>query len=73
MVDNKKKSKIQYAATEDLSDLDGEPSVKIIHERNDHQYVGSPGAATLDLIKKGSKQGVELEGSTDKEDDMRTI
>ena len=73
MVDNKKKRKIQYAATEALSDLDGEPSEKMIHERNDHRYVGSPGAATLDLIKKGSKQVVDLEDSKDEENDMSAI
>ena len=49
MVDNKKKSKRQYAAPEDLYDLDRNQSVKILHERDDHRYVGSPGAATLDL------------------------
>ena len=49
MVDNKKKRKIQYAAAEALYDLDGDKSVKTIHERNDNRYVGSPGAATLDL------------------------
>ena len=52
MVDNKKKSKSKYAAPEALYDLDREQSVETIHERNDHRYVGSPGAATLDLSKK---------------------
>ena len=52
MVDNKKKSKSQYTAAEALYDLDGNQSVKTIHERNDHRYIGSPGAATLDLNKK---------------------
>ena len=56
MVDNKKKSKIQYAAPEALYDLDGDQSVKRIHERNDHCYVGSSGAATLDLSKKARKK-----------------
>ena len=61
MVENKKKSKRQYAAPEALYDLDGEQHVKKIHERNDHRYVGSPGAATLDLSKKARKKVVRLE------------
>ena len=56
MVDNKKNSKRQYAAPEALYDLDGEQSVKTIHERNDHRYVGSPGVATLDLSKKQERK-----------------
>ena len=52
MVENKKKSKSQYAAPEALYDLEEEQYVKTIHKRNDHRYVGSPGAATLDLNKK---------------------
>ena len=55
MVDNKKKTKRKYAASEDLYNIDGEQYVKIIHERNDHCYVGSPGSATLDLSKKARK------------------
>ena len=55
MVDNKKNSKRQYAALEALYDLNGEQSVKTIHERNDHHYVVSPGAATLDMSKKERK------------------
>ena len=51
-MDNKKNRKIQYAATEALYNLDGGKLVRKIHERNDHRYVGSPGAATLDLSKK---------------------
>ena len=58
MVDNKKKSKRQYAAQEVLYDLDGGKYVKTIHEINDHRYVGSPGAATLDLSKKAKKSYV---------------
>ena len=65
MVDNKKKSKSKYAATETLYNLDGEQSVEKFLERNDHQYVGSPGAAPLDLSKKRSKQVVDLEASKD--------
>ena len=56
MVDNKKKSKRPYAAPEDPYDLDSDKYVKTIHERNDHRYVGSPGAATLDLSKKARKK-----------------
>ena len=56
MVDNNKKSKSQYAAPEALYDIDGDQSVKKIHERNDHHSVGSPGAATLDLSKKQEKR-----------------
>ena len=37
MVDNKKKSKRQYAAAEALYDLNGDQSGNIIHERNDHR------------------------------------
>ena len=66
MVNNKKKGKSQYAATESLYNLDGGQSVKTINERNDHQYVGSTGSATLDLSNKGSKQVVYLEGSGNK-------
>ena len=40
MVDNKKKIKMQYAAPEALYDLDGDQSVKTIHEKTDHCYVG---------------------------------
>ena len=61
MVDNKKKSKRQYAAVEALYDLDGDQSVKTIHERNNHRYVGSPGAATLDLSKKARNKVEYLE------------
>ena len=56
MVDNKKKSKRQYSAQEVLYDLDMGQSVKTIHERNDHRYVGLSGAATLDLSKKARKK-----------------
>ena len=73
MVDNEKKGKRQYAAPEALYNLDGEQSVKTIHERNDHRYVGSPGAATLDLSKKARKKVVYLEDSEDEEDDMSEI
>ena len=62
IVDNKKKIKRQYVATEALYNLDGGQLVRKIHERNDHRYVGSPGAATLDLSKKGSKQVMDIEG-----------
>ena len=68
MVDYNKKSKRQYAAPEALYNLDGEQSVKTIHERNDHRYVGLPGAATLDLSKKSRKKVVCLEDSEDEED-----
>ena len=73
MVDNKKNSKKQYAAPEALYDLDGEQSVKTIHEINNHCYVGLPGAATLDLSKKAIKKVVCLEDSEDEEDDMSEI
>ena len=43
------------------------------YERNDHRYVGSPGAATLDISKKGSKHVVDIECSGYKEDDMSAI
>ena len=56
MADNKKKSKRQYAAPEALYDLYGEQSEKTIHDRNDHRYLGSPGAATLDMSKKARKK-----------------
>ena len=59
--DNKKNSKRKYTAPEALYDLDGEKSVKTIHERNYHRYVRSPGAATLDLSKKARKKVVFLE------------
>ena len=42
-------------------------------KRNDHCYVGSPGAATLDLIKKARKKVVCIEDSEDEEDDMSEI
>ena len=58
MVDNKKKSKRQYAAAEALYNLDGVQPVKTIHERNNHRYVGSSRAATLDLSKKARKKVV---------------
>ena len=56
MVENKKRNKRQYAAPVALYDLDGEKYVNTIHEINDHRYVGSPGAATLDLSKKARKK-----------------
>ena len=56
MVDIKQKRKKQYAAQEALYNIDGDQSVKTIHERNNHRYVGSPGAATLDLSKKARKK-----------------
>ena len=40
MVDNREKRKSQYATPEALYNLDGEQSVKTIHEKNDHRYVG---------------------------------
>ena len=73
MVDNNKKVKIKYAATEALYYIDGGKSVETIHERNDHRYVGSPGVARIDISKKVSKQVVDLEGSENEEDDMITI
>ena len=47
--------------------------IRIIDARNDHCYVGSPGAATLDLIKKARKKVVCIEDSEDEEDDMSEI
>ena len=73
MVDNNKNNKGQYAAPEDFYDLDGYQSVKTIHDRNNHRYVGSPGAVTLDLSKKARKKVVCLEDSKDEEDDMSEI
>ena len=65
-MDNKKKRISQYAATVAFYDLYWEPSVKKIHGRYNHRYVGLPGAEPLDLSKKGSKHVVDLEGSEDK-------
>ena len=70
MVDNKKNRKRQYAASEALYDLNGDQSVKIIHERNDHRYVGLLRVAALDLSKKARKKVEYLEYSEDEEDDM---
>ena len=56
MVDNQKKNKRQYAAAEALYNIDGDKSVKTIHERYYHRYVGSPGAATLDLSKNQERR-----------------
>ena len=70
MVDNRKNSKRQYAATEALYDLDWDQPVKSIHERNDHRYVGLPGAATLDLSKKPRKKVEYLEDYEGEEDDF---
>ena len=41
-----------YAAPELLYDIDGEQSVKTIHERSGKGYKGTPGAETLDLGSK---------------------
>ena len=73
MLDKKKKSKRQYAAPESLYDLDGEQSVKTIHERNDSRYVGSPGAVKLDLSRKEKQQVVDIDSSGDEEDDMSAL
>ena len=72
MMDNKKKSKRQYEASEALYDLYGEQYEKTFHKRNDHCYVGSPGAATLDLSKNQEKI-VFLEDYEDEEDDMSEV
>ena len=37
MVNNKKKRKSQYASLEALYNIDGDQSVKTIHESNDHR------------------------------------
>ena len=63
MVDNKENSKRQYAAPESRYDIDGYQSVKTIHERNDHRYIGSTGAETLDLSKKARNKVEYLEDS----------
>lgn len=48
---NKKKEK-KYADPATLYDLDGDRSVKTIHERNDHRYAGDSGAPVIDLSDK---------------------
>ena len=53
--------------------LMGINQLKTIHERNDHRYVGSPGAATLNLSKKTVNKVECLEDSKDEEDDMSEI
>ena len=42
----------KYAAPESLYELEGEHSVKTIHERHDSRYAGSPSALVVDLSKK---------------------
>ena len=64
---------MHYAAPEALYDIDGYQSVKTIHDRNNYRYVGSPGAATLDLSKKARNKVEYLEDSEDEEDDMSEI
>ena len=64
---------MKYSAPEALYDLDGDQSVKTIHERNDHRYVGLPGAATINLSKKVRKKVECLEDSKDEEEDMSVI
>ena len=73
MVENNKKSKRKYAAPEALYDLDGDQSVKTIHDRNYHRYVWLPGAATLDLSKKARNKVEYLEDYKYEEDDMSEI
>ena len=39
----------EYASPEMMYDIDGEHSVKTVHEKPWKGYVGTPGAATIDL------------------------
>ena len=52
MKEAKKKKEKKYADPANLYDLDGERSVKTIHERNDHRYAGDSGAPVIDLSDK---------------------
>ena len=73
MEENKKNSKNQFAAPEALYDWNRKQSVKNIHERNDHRYLGSPRAATVDLSHKVRKNFICVEDSEDEENDMIEI
>ena len=52
MKEAKKKKEKKYADPANLYDLDGDRSVKTIHERNDHRYAGDSGAPVIDLSDK---------------------
>ena len=67
MQDKSKKSRKKYAAPEALYNLDGDNSVRTLHERNDSRYAGSPGAPIIDLSDKEVVQ-VDTE-----EDDMSVM
>ena len=47
-----RQKKNEYASPENLYDIDGEHSVKTIHEHPGKGYAGTPGAATIDLQRK---------------------
>ena len=44
-----RKKKKEYASPAVLNDIDGEHSVKMIHENPGKGYAGTPGVATIDL------------------------
>ena len=57
-----------------LYDIDGEHSVKTIHEHPGKWYAGTPGAATIDLHSKPNpKKDVDDDDSSEKSSDISNI
>ena len=66
-----RKEKKQYAAPEMLYNLDGEHSIKTIHQHSGKGYSGSPGAETINLGDNSKKQTIiDMEN---KDDDMSAL
>ena len=60
-----RQKKKEYASPEMMYDIDGEHSVKTIHEHPGKGYDGTPGVATIDLHRKPkSKEDVDDDNSS---------
>ena len=65
MITTGRKKKKENASPEMLYDIDGEHSIKTIHDHPEKGYAGTPGAATIDLqIKPKSKKDVVNDDSS---------
>ena len=71
MSTERRKKKKEYASPEMLYDIDGEHSVKTIHEFSGKGYADTPGAATIDLHSKPkSTEDVVDDNSSEESGDL---
>ena len=71
MANGGKQAPKEYASPESLFNIDGEHSVKTLHEQQGKDYEGTPAAAKVDVGSKDHREVVNRE--EDNEDDMSAL